>query len=179
TASGATTFCQGGSVDLTAEPAGASYVWGAGAAARTITANASGRHTVTVADSNSCVNTASKAVTVHPLPVLRITASGATTFCQGGSVDLTAEPAGASYVWSTGATTRTITVNASGNYTVTVTDANSCVNTASQAVTVNPLPVVSITASGATTFCQGGSVDLTAEPAGASYVWSTGATTRT
>ena len=77
--------------------------------------------------------------------------SGSTTFCAGGSVDLTANPAGASYLWSNGAVTRTITVNASGNYSVTVTDGNGCSAQASQGVTVNPLPVASITPSGSTT----------------------------
>jgi len=52
------------------------------------------------------------------------------------------------------------------DYTVTVTDVNSCSASTSQGVTVNPLPVVSITPSGPTTFCAGGSVNLTARPGG-------------
>ena len=143
-----------------------------------ITVNASGTYTVTVTDGNGCQAEASQSVTVNPLPVVSITPSGTTTFCQGGSVDLVANPAGASYLWSNGAVTRSITVNASGTYTVTVTDGNGCQAEASQSVTVNPLPVVSITPSGTTTFCPGGSVDLVANPAGASYLWSNGAVTR-
>src|SRR4029079_12218818 len=104
--------------------------------------------------------------------------NGPTTFCQGGTVTLTAYPAGGTYLWSNGATTRAITVNATGNYGVTVTDANGCKNATSQAVTVNPLPVVSITPSGPTTLCQGGTVTLTANPAGGTYLWSNGATSR-
>jgi hypothetical protein len=45
-------------------------------------------------------------------------------------VTLTAN-AGASYLWSNGATTRSITVTASGNYSVTVRDANGCSSTSS------------------------------------------------
>ena len=89
------------------------------AVTRTITASASGNYTVSVTDGNGCVNSASQGVTVHPLPVVSITPSGPTTFCAGGSVDLTANPAGASYLWSNGAVTRTITASASGTYTVT------------------------------------------------------------
>src|SRR2546425_5848162 len=82
--------------------------------------------------------------------------SGPTTFCAGGSVDLTANPAGGTYLWSNGAVTRTITVSSSGNYSGTVTDGYGCSAQASQGWTVNPLPVASITSSGPTTFCAGG-----------------------
>jgi hypothetical protein len=66
-----------------------------------------------------------------------ITAGGSTTFCQGGSVMLTSSP-GDSYLWSTGATTQSITVSAAGDYTVNVTSANGCSATSTvTAVTVN------------------------------------------
>jgi hypothetical protein len=82
------------------------------------------------------------------------------------------------YLWSTGATTASITVKTSGNYTLTVKDANGCSSAvSSQAVTVNPLPVATIAAGGPTTFCPSGTVILTAS-AGSSYLWSTGATTQ-
>lgn len=50
----------------------------------------------------------------------QITTSGATTFCQGGSVQLTAS-LGTSYLWSTGATSQTISASADGNFSCTVT----------------------------------------------------------
>src|SRR5207302_9675643 len=93
----------------------------------------------------------------------------------GGSVTLTASTA-SSYLWSNGATTQAITVNASGNYSATVTNANGCSATsAATAVTVNANPTATITAGGPTTFCAGGSVTLTASSA-SSYLWSNGAT---
>ncbi len=49
-----------------------------------------------------------------------ITASGPLTFCQGGNVVLTAT-GGDSYNWSNGATTQSITVDATGSYTCYVT----------------------------------------------------------
>ena len=53
-----------------------------------------------------------------------IAANGPLSFCGGGSVTLTATSPDAgtvytSYLWSNGATTKSITVNATGNYTVT------------------------------------------------------------
>ena len=63
-----------------------------------------------------------------------ITPIGPTTFCQGGSVTLNSSP-GSAYQWSNGATTQSITVTTSGNYTVTVTDIEGCKGT-SEAVVV-------------------------------------------
>jgi hypothetical protein len=177
TAGGPTTFCAGGSVTLTAS-SGASYLWSTGATTQAIVASASGNYSVTVTNANGCSATSSPTiVTVNPNPTASITAGGPTTFCAGGSVTLTAS-SGASYLWSTGATTQAITVNASGNYSVTVTNANGCSATSSPTVvTVNANPTASISAGGPTTFCAGGSVTLTAS-SGASYLWSTGATTQ-
>jgi hypothetical protein len=176
TAGGATTFCQGASVTLTSST-GSSYLWSTGAITTSISPTAAGNYTVQVTDANGCKNTSdATVVTVNTLPTATITAGGATTFCQGGSVTLTSST-GSSYLWSTGATTSSISPTTAGNYTVQVTDANGCKNTSSSTVvSVNTLPIATITAGGATTFCQGGSVTLTSST-GSSYLWSTGATT--
>ena len=52
-----------------------------------------------------------------------ISASGSTSFCEGGSVVLTSSEA-LTHKWSTGETTQSITVSASGNYLVTVSNAS-------------------------------------------------------
>ena len=119
----------------------------------------------TLAGCDSVVNLS---LTVNPLPTATI--SGNTTFCEGQNTSLTAS-GGASYLWNNGATTQNITVSNGGAYSVTVTDANGCSNTASTTVTANPLP--NITISGNTTFCEGASTTLTAQ-GGNSYVWSSG-----
>jgi len=107
-------------------------------------------------------------VTVNPAPIATITPSGPTNFCQGGSVTLTANPAGGTYLWSNGAITPAITVTTNGTFTVRVTVAgcqSQSLPSAPITVTVNPLPIATITPSGPTTFCQGDSVTLTANPA--------------
>jgi hypothetical protein len=177
-AGGPTSFCQGGSVVLTAGQA-TSYLWSNGQTAQINTVSVSGNYAVTVSDANGCTAAAPPIqVTVHPPPTAVITAIGAPTFCQGGSVSLAANAA-AGYLWSTGATTQNITASTSGNYSVVITDANGCHSGAAfMPVTVNPLPVASITPVGSTMFCQGGSVALTATAA-SGYAWSNGATTHT
>jgi hypothetical protein len=74
-------------------------------------------------------------------PVATITASGAITFCSGGSVTLSANTgAGLTYLWSPGgATTSSVTVTASGSYTVTVTGSGGSTTSTAIMVTVNPL----------------------------------------
>jgi hypothetical protein len=116
-------------------------------------------------------------ITVNTLPATpTITASGATSFCTGGSVELTSSAATGN-AWSTNATTQAITVNASGSYSVTVTDNNGC-SASSTATTVNVsnAPAPTVTAS-ATQACSGEVVTLTSSTAD-SYTWSNGATTQ-
>jgi gliding motility-associated-like protein len=179
TAGGPTTFCSGGSVTLTSS-AGTSYLWSNTATTQSINVTAGGSYSVQVTDANGCQSASSVAtiVTVNALPVTpTITAGGPTTFCAGGNMTLTSS-AGSTYLWSTGATTTSINVNASGSYTVRITNANGCESAASAAtaVTVNALPATpAITAGGPTTFCAGGSVTLTSS-AGTSYLWSNTAT---
>lgn len=89
-----------------------------------------------------------------------ITASGSTTFCQGGSVTLTATPA-QNYLWSNGATTQSITVNQAGTYSVTVNSGTACVSTSSpMTVTVSQLPISA--SSTPTSVCPGTDVILQA-----------------
>ena len=172
-ASGSKTFCQGDSVTLTATAANA-YLWNTGANTQSIKVKTSGNFSVKITDNNNCANTSfSTTVTVNKLPVATITASKPTTFCQGDSVVLSANSANA-YLWSTGENTQSITVNKTGNYTVIITDINSCSNTSAiQNVIVNSLPLAMVTSSGAQTFCDGDSVVLTANAANA-YLWSNG-----
>ncbi len=173
TAGGATTFCQGGSVTLTAN-VGASYLWSNGAQTQSITVTTGGSYYVTVTNASGCSATSTATtVTVNPLPVATIVANGPTSFCQGGSVTLTAG-SGASYLWSNNATTQSISVTTSGTYTVTLTNASGCSATSLPvAVTIFATPTATITAGGATTFCQGGNVTLNANAgSGYSYQWS-------
>nr|MDQ3048188.1 PKD domain-containing protein [Bacteroidota bacterium] len=175
-------ICNGSSTTLNAS-GGSTYSWspGTGLSATNISnpvASPSSTITYTVtASSGGCSSTDVVTVTVNPLPVATITAGGPVTFCQGDSVILTSST-GSSYLWSTGATTSSISVLASGSYSVNVTSASGCsASSGATTVTVFTTSPSSITAGGPTTFCQGDSVTLTAST-GSSYLWSTGATTQ-
>lgn len=178
-------YCQSSTISLTATAAGAlSYSWsGPNGFNSTIqnpniansTIAMSGLYYVTATFSGGCTATGSTNVVVNTLPVAAIT-SGNVSICNGLSTTLTAS-GGSSYLWSNVATTSAITVSptASSNYSVTVTDANSCSATASATVTVNQLPVAAITPF-TVSICNGASTTLSAS-GGSSYVWSNAATT--
>ena len=177
TAGGPTTFCAGGSVVLTSSSA-TGNTWSNGATTQSITVTTSGTYSVTVSNGSCSATSTATTITVNPVPpVPTITAGGPTTFCAGGSVVLTSSSATGN-TWSNGATTQSITVTTSGNYTVTVSNGSCSATSAVTTVTVNPLPATpTITAGGPTTFCAGGSVVLTSSSA-TGNTWSNGATTQ-
>jgi hypothetical protein len=170
-----TTFCAGGAVTLSANT-GTSYLWSTGATTRTIIAMTAGTYVVTVTTNGVSAISPAVTVTVNPAPVATITASGSTSLCNGNSVTLTATLA-TGYLWSNGATSRSITVSTAGNYRVTVSNVSGCTATSSAvAVTTSTTTSATIATSGSTTLCQGRRITLTSST-GASYLWSTGATT--
>jgi hypothetical protein len=88
-----------------------------------------------------CIDYDTVVVVVNPLPGPNITANGPTSFCEGGSVDLTADFA-AQYNWNTGQNVQTITADTAGTYSLVVTDAMGCQNSTDIDVEVFVNPVV-------------------------------------
>jgi large repetitive protein len=135
-----------------------------------------GSYTVTF--NNGCNSNTLSATIGEPTPPTAptITASGATTFCQGGTVTLSSS-ATTGNVWSTGATTQSITVNQSGDYSTTITSSPGCSATSNNiAVTVNAVPTTpTISANGPTTFCEGGNVILSSSST-SNNSWTGGST---
>lgn len=101
-----------------------------------------------------------------------ITPDGSTTFCSGG-VTLNAPAGFVSYLWSNSATTQSIFVTTSGNFSVTAMDGNGCSGTSAPVtVTVSAGPSAVITPAGPTTFCDGAKVKLNANTGdGLTYQW--------
>jgi uncharacterized protein YjdB len=181
---GVTTTCAGSPVALDANTGvGLTYQWqlgGApitGATAATYNAAISGNYTVRVTNAQGCwAVSAPVSITVNPTPSNVVTASGPLTFCNGGSVTLSAV-AGFTYQWYNsvgaiaGATAASFTTSTPEDYYVEVTGAGACIGTSAiSTVIVNPLPDVSITPGGTRVFCAGGNVQLDAA-AGYGYQW--------
>jgi len=95
--------------------------------------------------------------------------------CDGETFLLDAGVSGASYLWNTGATTQTILVTATGDYSVHVTK-NGCTQSDTIQVAFHALPVVNLGSD--TAVCLGQSVILYGGNSGAAHHWSTGANTQ-
>lgn len=173
-----TSFCTGDSVRLVAAPPGISYLWSTGETNDTIAVYSSSVISVTVTDANSCSDQSGTVnINVSNAPAPSISLSGNATFCEGDSVILTSS-ASDSYLWNTGANTQTITAFNTGNYSVTVTNADICngVGTSNpEFINASPLPVAFIAVTGNPEICPGSSITLTSNEA-PEYLWSTGGT---
>jgi hypothetical protein len=135
-------------------------------------------YTIVVTNSNGCSATSAvTTVTVNPNPTASITAGGATTFCQGGSVVLNANTGtDLSYQWLnngtniSGATSASYTANTAGSYTVVVNNSNGCSATSTfTSIIVNGLPTVN--AGQDVNVCAGTPVTLNGTGA-STYSWN-------
>ena len=98
--------------------------------------------------------------------------------CGENEYQLDAGNPGASYLWSTGETTQSITVSGEGvnTYWVEVTNENSCASSDTVVINFAAVPVVELGAD--TAICNNAVMTLDAGNPGASYLWSTGETTQ-
>lgn len=162
------------------------YLWSNGQTTRTATGFWAGTHTVIVTDANGCTDTAAVTVTQ---PATRITASAsmiASVSCFGGNDgQATASASGGTapytYLWSTGASGATATGLSAQWYTVTVTDANGCSDTARVRITQPSAPVSVSGVVVNTITCFGGSdgsawANATGGTPPYTYSWSDGQT---
>ena len=179
TPQGKTTFCQGDFVNLNASTGvNYKYEWYKdkqlinGATTSVYQAITSGNYSVKVIDDVCNSTSFATTVIVNQYPSTGVSIYGNTSLCEGNSVVLSAEGIG-SYFWSNGSSSKSITVNQSGNYSVSITS-NGCVTNSNQTtITLLPNPTAKITPLGNTTFCQGGFVNLIAT-GGSSYKWNEG-----
>jgi gliding motility-associated-like protein len=176
-----------GAIDLTVTGGTPPYtfLWSNGAGTEDLINLTAGTYTVTITDANSCTTTAGGTVTQPAAPLAGTTVM-TDVLCFGdatGAIDLTVTGGTAPYtfLWSNGATTEDLINIAAGTYTVTITDANSCVTTAGGTIT-QPAAALAGTAVVKDVSCFGGNdgaVDLTVTGGTSPYtfLWSNGATT--
>ena len=115
--------------------------------------------------STGLVDATTQTIEVYELPINTVTTSTSLPACYGETVTLTADYANGDYLWSNGATTRSIDITSDGNYSVEISNSSTTlcsVNSGTINITFDPQIDNSIT-SDATT--------ITANIAGASYQW--------
>ncbi|UTW67775.1 T9SS type A sorting domain-containing protein [bacterium SCSIO 12643] len=175
---GATASATGGTAAYT-------YLWSNGATTASTTGAVAGTYSVTVTDANGCTDSSSVIVTEPANLVSSATVSsnascnscsdgGATASATGGTTTY-------NYQWNTGGTTASITNLPVGTYSVTITDANGCTDSASTVINSGPqLSTVvnnnvscnGLTDGEAMASATGGTSPYT-------YAWSNGATSAT
>ena len=148
--------------------------------------NLGGTFSVTVTGTNNCTNstTVSLSITNASLPAAAIVKSNndpvPASICKGKTIDLRVNPNASSYSWqgsdgftSTDKQPATITFSTTGtkNYTVTITAASGCSNTATASIDVLEQPTVLASVSSPVgTICLGSTINLTAS-GGDTYAW--------
>jgi len=178
TASGPTTFCQGGSVSLSAT-SGSFYSWSTGAATQAITVSSSGTYTVTVTDGAGCTGSDDITVTVDTLPAAPTLTITDSTLCVGSTATIGMTTSYTTYLWSTLQTTATITTGTAGIYNVRVTNSFGC-EAISRDITIDIVakPTVNIAPNVDFSICQDSSAVLIADSlSGYTYTWKNGNTT--
>ncbi len=159
------------------------FAWTNSATTEDISGLAPGSYTVSVTDNNSCVSVLTATITQPD----SISATGAITNggcgTPTGAIDLSVSGGTApySYSWTGGATTQDLTNIPSGNYSVTITDNNSCTKTLSFVLTAPGTYTVTLTP--VSTSCPGvddGSISLstTGGTSPFQYLWNTSATSQ-
>jgi hypothetical protein len=103
----------------------------------TVTPDVTTVYTCSVFDGSNTVNN-DITITVNPLPTVDLGADA--SICAGESKTLDAGAGMASYLWSTGETTQTITVQNAAEYSVTVNNEFGCSASDAMTLTVNQAP---------------------------------------
>ncbi len=169
------TICQAAAATLSVSGAN-TYTWnpgGANATSVTFAPAATTIYTVLGSTGGACISFGTGTITVNPSPIANITSNS--PVCEGQAINFTGN-GGVSYSWSGIGLASTAQNPSIPNstllnntiYTLTVTDANGCTNTSSQAVIVNALPFVSPVGS---TVCANQTINLSAA-GGTVYSWS-------
>lgn len=167
-------LCPGEIVVLIASTPNATYLWNTGANSSSITVNNAGTYWVSVTPPNGCPLTDTATVSYIDLPDPGL--GNDTSFCEGGSVILSADPLLAPIVWQDGTIATTYTATQSGTYIATA-EANGCPVKDTVIVAVIPYPVVDLGPD--QTICAATSIELDAGNPGSTFLWSNNATTQT
>jgi gliding motility-associated-like protein len=158
------------------------YTWSNGATTQNISNLAPGSYTVTVRDNNNCTSTLNVNITEPAAIAISGNVTNASCGVPDGAIDIavTGGSTPYSFSWSNNATTEDLTNVTAGNYTVTVTDQNSCQETETVTIAAPGTMEVSLTVTDAS--CQGvsnGSIASTVTGGNTPYTynWSNGTTT--
>lgn len=116
------------------------YKWNNGATSKDLINLKAGKYIVTVADAKSCEMIDSVIITDEPGPKISITSVQSYCLKSNGSINVSISNGTSplSFIWNNGSNTQSITNIPQGNYRLTVTDINKCMDTASVSIIDEP-----------------------------------------
>ena len=162
-------------VVLDAKNSTATYLWSTAETTQTISVHLDSDFTVTVTDTNGCINDDVMHLTVHAMPSVSIADD---VICIGDpAVTFDVNAIYDTYLWSSNETTQSIDKDVAGEYSVIFTDANNCTGYDTVVLVVNPLPTPNLGLD--KTMCSKGANTVFDAGSYASYSWSSGESTQT
>jgi len=168
-----TTICQGDTLVLHMKIPNAGNLWSNNSSDTMMVITNAGQYWVRVG-LGECTASDTINITVQPLPVFSL--GNDTTVCLNQSLALIPSPSfsNVSYLWSSGTTTNSITVNLPGQYWLSLTNNQfGCQYLDTINIQFKTLPNYSLGPD--TSLCEGEPLSLTASVPGASnYMWSSG-----
>lgn len=161
-------LCSGDSTQLLADNA-STYLWNNGSTSQSIWVKQAGIYSVKITDNNGCSNSGSSTLVVNALPTISLGEDH--SICSNTTAVLDAGQA-ATYAWSNGQSTQTISVSTANTYWAQITDANGCVNSDTIKIAVKGSPTVDL--GNDRQICTGKTETLipTTTGTGLSYLWS-------
>lgn len=165
-----TGLCDGEAATLSVEIPFDAILWSTEATTGTIQVST---EQIVWAEANigTCIFRDSTEVVVQALPVVNLGMD--TILCERQSITLDATNPGATYIWSTGATTSSIDITNAATYSVLV-DIGGCTASDDIVITTQPSPVIDL--GGDFILCEGDVATLNARETRGTIIWSTGET---
>ncbi len=168
-----TSICEGEKLTLDTKLQGGEYEWNNAQKTKQITIDQSGEYWVNFTDNKGCKGHDTIFVAIHPKPIFSLGKD--LKICKDESIVLNPQITVHSYQWNTGETTKTIQINNTGLYSLTVTNEFNCKT--SDEITISPKILVNLGRD--TTICKGTNLILNAKNTGLTYLWNTGENTQT
>jgi len=164
-----TVLCNSQTLLLDPGVVNANYLWQNGSTQSQFMVIQPGTYWVRVSSANGCIK--SDTIQVSYINTQQVNLGNDTALCAGSSLPLQANVNNAAYLWSTGATTQTISVTQTGVYWVSVKN-SACTITDTINVTFNTPPVLSL--GNDSTICPQQQLLLNPVVANAQYTWQDG-----
>ncbi len=166
-------LCESHKIELDGKNTGSEYIWSTGESTRKITVETAGTYWVFV-KAGTCYT--SDTININYIQEKDFMLGKDTTICQGEEIQLHSRLPNANYLWNTGSTKSSITINTTGKYWLR-TKVGECEKTDTVLVKVLPIPVVDLGAD--KNICEGDEIILDAKNEGAGFTWNTGETSQT